>query len=61
MEPEIVTAIIDNKFTIIGIGFYFGMNGQDFEVFTPKGNWRGHATPKNLWLLAKVNALCADS
>jgi len=63
MEPEILTAITEEgKHIVLGIGFFFGNDGTDFEVFTPKGlKWNGHATPPNLWILAKMHALCADS
>jgi len=67
MEPEILTAIEDNddkskaKHIVLGIGFFFGPNGTQFQVFTPKGTWYGIATPPKLWLLAKMHALCADS
>lgn len=42
MEPEILFGVKDNKFTILGIGFYFGKDGTIFEVFSPQGfTWRG--------------------
>lgn len=62
MEPEILTAITkEGKHIPLGIGFFFGKDGTDFEVFTPRGKWNGLKTPPNLWLLAKMHALCADS
>ncbi|CDW84295.1 arachidonate 15-lipoxygenase [Stylonychia lemnae] len=60
-EPEVLSAIVDGKHVPLAIGFYFGPDGTDFEVFTPSGRWREHKTPKNLWILAKMHALCADS
>jgi len=61
MEPEILTAIIDGKHVPLAIGFYYGSIEDNFEVFTPKGRWREHTTPRNLWILAKMHALCCDS
>jgi hypothetical protein len=61
MEPEILTAIINDRHVPLAIGYFFGPDGTDFEVFTPRGTWREHPTPKNLWLLAKMHALCCDS
>lgn len=62
MEPEILFGVKDNKFTLLGIGFYFGKDGTIFEIFSPPGcTWRGLSTPNNLWMLAKAHALCADS
>jgi hypothetical protein len=61
MEPEILTAIINDRHVPLAIGYFFGPDGTDFEVFTPTGTWREHPTPKNLWLLAKMHALCCDS
>lgn len=62
MEPEILTCVENGKLQVLGIGFFFGSMGTDFEIFTPPGiTWKGKPTPHNLWLLAKVNALCGDS
>eukprot|EP00347_Sterkiella_histriomuscorum_P017751 403348136 len=62
MEPEILFGVKDNKFILLGIGFYFGKDGTIFEVFSPQGcTWRGQSTPTNMWILAKAHALCADS
>lgn len=62
MEPEVLTAITkEDKHIILGIGFFFGPNGTDFQVFTPTGTWKDQKTPKNFWILAKMHALCADS
>lgn len=63
MEPEILTAINkEGQHIVLGIGFYFAKHGEDFEVYTPKGyKWDGLETPKNMWILAKMHALCADS
>lgn len=67
MEPEVLTAIKDGKHIPLGIGFFHGKHGhgqddKNFEVYTPKGiKWNGNPTPENLWLLAKMHALCADS
>ena len=42
MEPEILFGVKDNKFILLGIGFYFGKDGTIFEVFSPSGcTWRG--------------------
>lgn len=65
MEPQILTCIeiINGKpvHKVLAIGFYFGVGGTDFQVFTPKGTWNGIPTPPHLWILAKQHALCADS
>ncbi len=64
MEPEILTAInSQGKHIVLGIGFFHGKYGEekDFEVYTPRGKWNGISTPYNLWLLAKMHALSADS
>ncbi|CDW77802.1 allene oxide synthase 8r-lipoxygenase fusion protein [Stylonychia lemnae] len=63
MEPEILIGVnAENRFTILGIGFYHGKDGSMFEVYSPENvTWRGQYTPKNIWLLAKTHALCADS
>lgn len=62
LEPEILSCHEDGKLKVLAIGFYFGKNATDFEVFTPSGiSWRGKSTPPNLWMLAKNHALCADS
>lgn len=61
LEPEVLSAIVDGECKALAIGFFFGPNGTDFEVFTPSGSWNGHPTPPNLWMLAKMHALCADS
>ena len=53
--------MIDGKHIPLAIGFYFGQDGTDFEVFTPNGRWREHITPKNLWILAKMHVMTADS
>jgi hypothetical protein len=61
LEPEILICVKDGKFSPLGIGFYFGKTATEFEVYCPAGiNWKGIATPPNLWILAKNNALCTD-
>eukprot|EP00347_Sterkiella_histriomuscorum_P016089 403354533 len=61
LEPEVLTAIVDGKFKIIGIGFYFGKDATEFEVFTPTGTWRDMKTPPNIFMLAKMHVMAADS
>lgn len=63
MEPEVLIGIDkDNKMIPLSIGFYFGKDGTQFEVFTPSTiSWRGLKTPINIWKLAKSHALAADS
>lgn len=61
LEPEILSAIVDGEYKLLAIGFYFGPDGTDFEIFTPKGSWNNYPTPPNLWMLAKMHALACDS
>lgn len=65
MEPEILTAITaEGQHIVLGIGFFLGKYGNPkmFEVYTPSGyKWGELETPENIWVLAKMHALCADS
>lgn len=65
MEPEILTAITaEGQHIVLGIGFFQGPNAdrKKFEVYTPAGyKWGELVTPPQMWVLAKMHALCADS
>jgi hypothetical protein len=43
MEPEVLIGVnSENKFVILGIGFYHGKDGSMFEVYCPESiSWRG--------------------
>lgn len=61
LEPEVLTCVEGGQFKILGIGFYFGKDGTDFQVYTRHGSWRGVTCPPNLWTVAKFHAMTADS
>lgn len=61
MEPEVLTCVEGGQFKVLALGFYFGKDGTDFQIYTRHGSWRGVTCPPNLWTVAKFHVMTADS